>query len=302
MAKAAIIEVAINGITSKDQNPHVPTTPAEIAADSNRLLEAGAAIIHNHNEDLKMTGAAAGKRYKEGWAPILAEHPDAILCPTTTISPDINEKIAHFGYCSEGGARMGAIDMGSVNLANTAEDGTPGPDRMAYVNSFEDLELTMEALRKAKLGPSIAIFEPSFLRATLAYARAGKLPSGAMVKLYFSGDHDFFDPPGRPKTRHRALGFGLPPTRKALDIYLDMMEGSDLQWSVSVFGGDVVGCGLARYALERGGHVRIGLEDYRGNDRPSNLDLLEALLKDCRAVGRQPASCKEASQLMHLPQ
>ncbi|MCB1002583.1 MAG: 3-keto-5-aminohexanoate cleavage protein, partial [Acidimicrobiales bacterium] len=39
-----IIEVAINGSTSKEQNPHVPEGPGEIAADALACFDAGAAI------------------------------------------------------------------------------------------------------------------------------------------------------------------------------------------------------------------------------------------------------------------
>ncbi len=43
-----IIEVAINGTTTKEQNPHVPRTAQEIAADALACFDAGAAIVHNH--------------------------------------------------------------------------------------------------------------------------------------------------------------------------------------------------------------------------------------------------------------
>ena len=43
-----IIEAAINGATTKSQNPHVPKTAEEIAADAMACLDAGASIIHAH--------------------------------------------------------------------------------------------------------------------------------------------------------------------------------------------------------------------------------------------------------------
>ena len=45
-------------------------------------LEAGAAVIHNHIEDYKLTGEAAAKRYLEGWTEVVKLRPDAILCAT----------------------------------------------------------------------------------------------------------------------------------------------------------------------------------------------------------------------------
>src|SRR6185437_15919956 len=56
-----------------------------------------------------------------------------------------------------------------------------------------------------------------------------------------------------------------------LEAYLELLEPSGLPWSVAVLGGDVVGCGLAELAIRRGGHVRVGLEDYAGPGEPSTL-------------------------------
>jgi uncharacterized protein (DUF849 family) len=47
-SQPVIIEVAINGATTKEHNPNVPRTPDEIATDALACLEAGGAIIHNH--------------------------------------------------------------------------------------------------------------------------------------------------------------------------------------------------------------------------------------------------------------
>ncbi|TMB58104.1 MAG: 3-keto-5-aminohexanoate cleavage protein, partial [Deltaproteobacteria bacterium] len=82
MRTPVIIEVAINGVTGKDRNPHVPCTPDEIANDALRCLAAGAAIVHNHIDGAPADGAEAAERYLAAWRPILAARPDAILYPT----------------------------------------------------------------------------------------------------------------------------------------------------------------------------------------------------------------------------
>src|SRR5215204_4276037 len=45
------IEAALNGGTPKDRNPHVPRTVDEIVESALACLEAGAAIVHNHNDE-----------------------------------------------------------------------------------------------------------------------------------------------------------------------------------------------------------------------------------------------------------
>ena len=97
------------------------------------------------------------------------------------------------------------------------------------------------------------------------------------------------------------MSFGLPPTRAALDAYLDMLDGSALPWAVAVIGGDVVDSGMAKLALERGGHLRVGLEDYAGARRPRNIELVEEAVALARAVGRPVASCAQAAAMLGLP-
>ena len=43
-----------------------------------------------------------------------------------------------------------------------------------------------------------------------------------------------------------------------------MMAGSSLPFVVSLFGDAVLDSPLARHALERGGHLRVGIEDAAG--------------------------------------
>ena len=129
----------------------------------------------------------------------------------------------------------------------------------------------------------------------LTYQRAGRLPTGAMVKLYFGGEWGMW-------ARARGVTFGLPPTANALLAYLDMLEGSGLPWSVSVWGGDLMNTPVARLALERGGHLHVGLEEHFDPDRkPTNVELVEEAVALVEAVGRPLATTAEASALLDLP-
>ncbi|MED5199200.1 MAG: 3-keto-5-aminohexanoate cleavage protein, partial [Gemmatimonadota bacterium] len=70
-----IIEAAINGETRPDRNPHVPRIPEEIVADVGSCLDAGASVIHAHNDDITQTGEDAAELYLAAWRPILADRP-----------------------------------------------------------------------------------------------------------------------------------------------------------------------------------------------------------------------------------
>lgn len=292
-----VVEAALNGVTGKDRNPRVPRTPAEIAEDALACLAAGAAVVHNHVDLVTTDAQASAARYLEGWRPVLAARPDALLYPTVGFGATVEERYAHVPLLAEAGClRMSLADPGSVNLGGLGADGLPGGALdFVYVNSLADVRHQLGLCARFALAPSMAIFEPGFLRVVLAYHRAGRLPAGAFVKLYFGGDHDYLGgtAPG--------VGFGLPPTRRALDAYLEMLDGAPLPWAVAVIGGDVVASGLARLALERGGHVRVGLEDHAGPRTPSNVELVREVAALAAEVGRPLATPAEAARLLGVP-
>jgi uncharacterized protein (DUF849 family) len=296
MAAPVIIEAAINGVTTKDHNPHVPRAPEEIAADALRCVGAGAAIVHSHNADMAVDGVRAAELYAAAWRPVLRQHPDVLLYPTVGFGSNIEERYAHVAHLVETvGLRVGLVDPGSVNLGGADDDGLPAPIDFVYVNTYNDIRHEVGLCARYRLAPSVSIFEPGFLRVALAFHRAGRLPAGALVKLYFGGESGYLGG-GRG-----GVTFGLPPTRPSLEAYLAMLDGTGLPWSVAVLGGDVLESGLARLALERGGHVRVGLEDYAGPRRPTN----EALVRDAaglaREVGRPIATCAQAADILQLP-
>ena len=84
-AAPLIIEAAINGATPKDRNPNVPRTVDEIVESAIACLEAGAAIVHNPNDDPIVGGVSgrhASEPYVVAWRRILERYPDALLYPT----------------------------------------------------------------------------------------------------------------------------------------------------------------------------------------------------------------------------
>lgn len=291
--KPLIIEAAINGGSTKARNPNTPITPDEIVLDAIACIDAGAAIVHTHIEDLSDQGVKAANRYREAYRRILEQRPHSILYATGTKGADIVAKYEHVALLADC-TRMGFLDPGSVNLASTGPDGLPGARQFVYQNTFSDIDHMIGVLARERLAANISIYEPGWLRVVLAYQRAGKLPRGSFVKFYFGGSRNWLD------GALGGLSFGLPPTSTALDAYLEMLADSDLPWAVATPGDDLAATGLAELAIDRGGHVRVGLEDFAGERTPSNLELVEQIVRSARLAGRELADCETAAGLLGL--
>jgi len=272
----------------------VPQTPEQIGAEGKRCMDAGAAIIHAHNHDITVNGKEAADAYVAAWAPVLEERPDTLWYPTLAVAPTFAETYAHYELIAAAvRTRMGVVDPGSTNVGRPGADGLPVGG--VYANSYDDIRYAFDTCERLRLGPALAIYEPGFLQTTLAYHRADRLPAGSMVKLYFGGEWGMY-------ATARGVTFGLSPTANALLAYLDMLEGTGLPWSVSVWGGDLMQTPVARLALERGGHLHVGLEEHFDPERkPTNAELVDEAVKLCASVGRPVATPAETAELLGLP-
>jgi uncharacterized protein (DUF849 family) len=83
-------------------------------------------------------------------------------------------------------------------------------------------------------------------------------------------------------------------------VYLSMMEGCGLPWIVSLFGDALLESPLARYALERGGHLRVGIEDAAGMTDLTNAEIVTAAVALANDVGR-PVARVDAARAVLAP-
>jgi len=284
-APPLIIEAAINGGTPQATNPNVPRSLDEIVASARACLEAGAAIVHHHNDDGLLDGRHASEPYREAWTRIRETHPGAILYPTMGgggAHTHIAERYEHILELADAGVLgMAIIDPGTVNLGPFDSEGLPAPIELIYQNTFADVRYMVDECMARALPVHVSIFEPGFLRVALAYHAAGRLPR-AKIQLYFGGG---------------VLPFGLPPTPASLEAYIAMLAGTRLPWMVGVVGGDVTGT-IAEMAIERGGHVRVGLEDYFGPRRPRNEELVAEIVALAQHHRRKIATPVQAAKIL----
>jgi uncharacterized protein (DUF849 family) len=243
-----VLECAIN---ESSKNPNEPKTVQEHITEIMQVLDAGAAIAHNHSNQFHDDPKQAAQFYAEVFQPVRNERPHAILYPTVNLDVRVLHKerralgpgaaCAHHRVLAEAGlANMVMLDTGVIGISLLAEDGIAN-DEAFFVYQFwpEDVRFSRQICTDFGCGAAVAVYEPGWLKNVVAMARAGTLPRGSKLNLFFGADR---------------FGSMAPPIPEALELYLKMMEGLDLTWSVACPGGDrsIMDTPLARMALERG--------------------------------------------------
>ena len=282
---SVVIEAAITPF----RKGAAPMTAVQMVDQACQCLEAGAAIIHHHHDfTLNRDGAIAQIIGVE--RDILAAYPDALFYPDYVRGVAIWEKNAHLQPMHDAGVlRMMAMDPGLTLFGRTDERGLPA-ESVTGGATFGEADQLVSFARRVGTPISVGIYEPGHLRWARAYAAAGMFPSGSMIKLYFNDGYTM-NAPAVP-----AVNFGLDPTVQALDFYLSMLEGIDLPFIVSVQGGVLLDTPVARHALERGGHLRVGIEDTGGRTGMTNRETVEAAIALAGQVGRPVVAGRAAKE------
>ena len=293
-----ILECAINGSTTKAKNPLAPETVEEQTAEIIRCLDAGATIVHSHSNQPNEDPKVAAQPYMDAFRPIWKKHPHAIVYATANFDPKVYNRTrrawpgkiqcGHHRILAEAGlANMVLFDTGVVPLAGYDDKGMPAPESAFFWYGFwpDDWQVIMQICEDLGTGTSISVFEPGWMKNVVAMVRAGTLPRGSKLNIYFAPD---------------SFAAMAPPIPEALELYLKTMEGLDLKWSVGSIGEpSIMDTPLARMALERGGSFRVGLEDYPHG--PGNLEQLKRAKEIIDAVGRPVVTGAEAIKYLDIP-
>ena len=269
------LEVSLNGPWSRDRQPLIPITIAEIVEQGIACARAGAAIIHVHAYD-EHTGRQ--KDDADTYAAIIEgirEHIDVIVYPTLPFagSDDSSRPMsaqARFQHVEElakrGLLEWGVLDPGSthvVDLLHVAQ----GKEGFTYANPESHMRLGLNLAAEYRFHPSYAIYEPAFLRLGAAFERAfEKIPQPIYRFMFSSG-----------------LSFGFPPADYALEAYLKLLERESPKAPWMIAGLDVDITPLIELAVSHGGHIRVGLEDAPFETKRTNIEWTEDAV---RAIAR----------------
>lgn len=261
-------------------------------AGARAALDAGASIIHHHQDiDLPMDEQVAQVvRINQE---ILSTHPDALIYPAPLLTGTTHEEVhQHYPALAEAGClTMIAVEMGRTVFAVMDETGLPSNSWVNGQTYAEAHDMVMFA-NAHQVPLALGIYTPAMCYWIREYAQRGLLPKGTMVKIWFGGRYKVWT------DREPTVRNALAPTVKALDAYLEALEGVDLPWLIATQGDNVLDTPVARYALEMGGHIRVGEEDVSGTTSLCNRELVEAAIEMAKAVGRPVVSGGRAREFL----
>jgi 3-keto-5-aminohexanoate cleavage enzyme len=270
MVKLIITVAPTGNVPTKEMNPNVPMTPADIAAQIYECWKEGAAVCHIHTRD------------KDG-------------LPTSDVDVNraVTEELDKYKDCniirqlSTGGRagktyhERGQMICVAPDMASLATGSSNFPTR-ANLNDPETVSYLAGEMKKYGVKPEIEVFDSAMIDAAVRLCEHGEISA--------------------PMHFNFVLGMrgSLPARAKTLFyLYESLPPGST--WGVSVIGKEHVDLSVIAMAL--GGHVRVGLEDniyYSKGVLATNVALVKRMVNIAKAIGRDVATPAEAREILSL--
>jgi uncharacterized protein (DUF849 family) len=290
MAQPVIISCALTGgADSTGSSPHVPITPAQIAAEALAARAAGAAVVHIHVRD-PATGKPSRdvalyretvQRIRDAGSDVLINlttGPGARYVPdpsapggagkgTTMASPE--ERVAHV---LELRPEICSLDVATMNF---------GPH--AFVNVPAHLQRMATMIREAGVKPELEVFDLGHIELAKRLIADGFVADPPFLQLC------------------TGIPWGAPANTETMLAMRNALPPGAI-WSA--FGISRHQFPMVAQAVILGGHVRVGLEDNlylaRGQLSPGNAPLVERAVTIIRAIGASVATPDDARGILHL--
>lgn len=266
-----IITAAICGAeVTKEQNPAVPYTVAEIQREAKSAYDAGASIIHLHVREDDGTPTQDKARFKACIDAIKEVCPDAIVQPSTGGAVGMTD-LERLQPTELPGIEMATLDCGTVNF---------GGDEV-FVNTENTIKNFGKIMIERGIKPEVEVFDKGMVDYAIRYAKQGFIKE----PMHF----DF------------VLGVQMSATARDLSFMVDSIPTGST-WTVAGVGRHEFP--MAAIAIAMGGHVRVGFEDNvymsKGVLAKSNGELVSRVVRIANELGREIATPKEARQILGL--
>ena len=266
-----IVTAALTGaVTTKKDNPNLPTQPEEIAASALACCDAGASAVHIHVRDDNDAASMRFDKFAETVKLIRDAGSPLVLNLTSSGGQGFSweERIRPFRELKP---ELASFDAGTMNWLNS----------VVFMNEPEFLELCGKEMIAAGVKPEIEIFDIGMLNTAKYYIRKGIIQEPAHFQLCLG-----------------AAG-GMEATTENL-LYLVNHLPEKCTWSAFGIGKGANEIMMAALALD--GNVRVGLEDNvyynKGQLAESNQQFVARVKRIVEELGKTVATPDEARQIL----
>ncbi len=274
--QAFVLNFAPTGMVPKrNDSPHVPLHPEEIAEQVHEAVDLGITVVHLHARDQDGSPSHDLDLYADIIRRVRSFAPELVICVSLSgrKRPDFASRSAPLTLTGDAKPDMGSLTLSSLNFS-----------REASVNSPEMVRQLAEEILHRGVVPELECFDGGMIN----YAR-------------YLIDRGLVQPP-----YYFNLILGNPANAQADPLSLGAMLSQIPQpslWSVGGIGR--VQTDSAMLGLAAGGGVRMGLEDNLHYDRgrkqlARNIDLLKRVHELAEHLDRRVMSPREFRLKMGL--
>jgi uncharacterized protein (DUF849 family) len=288
--RPTILTCAVTGnLTTREQNPALPVTPAEIAQSAVEAARAGASIVHLHARDPATgRGTTRAELFDEIVARIRDAGCDVILNLSTGeggrfMPSDEDPRVAAPGSTlMRPELRVAHVERLLPEIC-TLDFNTMFSGTAVVINTPRNLEIMAQRVLAAGVVPEIEIFDSGDLQLAQSFVERGILHGRLMWQIVLG-------------VRYGAMAD--PQTM----MYFAQRLPPDAQWTAFGIGRQAFPMLAQSFLL--GGHVRIGMEDTvyleKGVLTPSNAKLVEKAVGIVESLGGRIATLAEAREMLGL--
>ncbi|HWE28596.1 MAG TPA: 3-keto-5-aminohexanoate cleavage protein [Polyangia bacterium] len=271
-----IVTAAIVGAeTTRAQNPHLPLSADELAAEAEACAKAGASVIHLHVRDDEGRASQEGRRFRDAIRKIRART-DVIIQTSTggAVGMSVAERAGPLECVGADAPEMATLNVGTINF---------GED--VFMNKAADTAEMARRIAAHGAVPEVEVYDAGHLDIAAELLKQGLV--AAPLHLQF------------------VLGVkgALSASEANLEFLIDRvatMLPASCTWGVAGVGRHQLP--MAELAAMWGGNARVGLEDNiyvdKGVLAQGSAPLVARAVELCERHGRKVASVDEARAML----
>ncbi len=272
-----ILTAAITGAetTRKDQ-PNLPITPKEQAADAKACFAAGARVVHLHVREDDGSPTQRLERFRDSINAIRDAVPEMIIQISTggAVGEPFEKRLAPLSLKPD----MGTLNAGTLNFGSDI-----------FINHPQDIIRLAEAFKDFGVVPEVEVYESGMIDIVAKLVKQGNIVHTPLHMQFVLGV------PGGMSGKPKNLLYMTEHLKEEIPTATWAVAGIG-RWHLPT----------AMVALVSGGHIRCGFEDnifyHKGIVAKSNAELVARIARIADEIGRPIATPTQAREILALPQ